>query len=89
MSASDTGNKCRWCGTVYTQPAQNNNWCAIDCPYCSIDVLTTMIDKLEALLNEHACAPVQEKYDWQCPICDYIVSRTKNSVPIDSPVEFK
>jgi hypothetical protein len=83
MTTKDIGNKCRWCGTVYTKPAQENNWCAIDCPYCTIDALTTMIDKREELLHSHACAPVSEENDWQCPICEYIVSRTKNSIPLE------
>lgn len=75
--------KCKLCSCVYVREAQENNWCAIPCPYCTIDVLTTMIDKIEPLLHEHACAPVKEEYGWECPICAYLDDQKKNSIPLE------
>jgi len=61
MSGSDKF-KCRWCSCVFTRAAPKNNYVELECPYCTIDHLTTMLDKMCAELKEAIKNEIREPH---------------------------
>ena len=52
MNQRNEGNKCNHCGMVYIAPANDTDWTAIPCPYCTIDWLCAELRKLEKKIED-------------------------------------